>query len=165
MTVQDTATVQLQDPMSLLQWLASNAEGFQRNSEKLRKESRERWTAYANHDRQVQTLNAQIEDKNSQITALQGQVEELEAQRHEQQKKKEMHAAEAKQLEERAQVPETAAADIQAAIPVLKQAIGNPNGNGQVPADPTADDPRINQSVANLIRIHDEDPAGEAGAA
>jgi TolA-binding protein len=168
------ATLNLQDPKSFINWLSSNADGFQLTSEKLREKSREHWTAAAEHDRQAQALDAQIEQVRGQLDKLAKQIDELAAQREAEQQKQKMRAAEATQFDDRAQNSENAAADIHASIPVLQQAMDNANGNGQappttptpgtapmpvVPVDPT--DERIDKSLANMDAARAELPADQ----
>ena len=89
---------------------------------------------------------------------------------------KDIRLAEAKQVEDRAQFHEDRAADLwesMTALPPSNNTDARPSaesGQGAAgPAGPTkvdlAEDLRLDQGVANLMRIHDEDPAGEPGAA
>lgn len=151
------ATLNLQDAPAYIAWLASNADGFHANGEQLREKSRELWAAAAEHDRQAQTLDGQIKE-------LKGQLKELEARREAERQAKEMRAAEAKQLDDRAKNSENAAADIQASIPVIQQAVAN--GSGQSPTDTAIDlDPketaRIDKSLAAIDAAHAELPADQ----
>ena len=147
----------LQDPDAYIAWLATNADGFQRNGEQLREQSRQVWTAAAEHDRNVQALDGQIKD-------VKDQLQELEAKRENERQAKEMRAAEAQQLDERAQNSENAAADIQASIPVIQQAVAN--GSGQSPTDTAIDlDPkdaaRIDGAISRIDALRAELPADQ----
>lgn len=148
------ATLNLQDPKSFINWLSSNADGFQLNSEKLREKSREHWTAAAEHDRKAQALDAQIEQVRGQLDKLAKQIDELAGQREAEQQKQKMCAAEATQFDDLAQNSENAAADIHASIPVLQQAM---NGNGPQSPDTTLVDldpteaARIDGSINRMI--------------
>jgi len=150
-------TLNLQDPDAYIAWLATNADGFQRNGEQLREQSRQVWTAAAEHDRNVQTLDGQIKD-------MQDQLKGLEAKREQERQAKEMRAAEAQQLDDRAQNSENAAADIQSSIPVIQQAVAN--GSGQSPTTTAIDlDPketaRIDKSLAAIDAARAELPADQ----
>lgn len=150
-------TLNLQDPDAYIAWLATNADGFQRNGEQLREQSRQKWTTAAEHDQNIQTLDGQIKE-------IQDQLKVLEAKRENERQAKEMRAAEAQQLDDRAQNSENAAADIQASIPVIRQAVAN--GSGQSPTDTAIDlDPketaRIDKSLAAIDAARAELPADQ----
>lgn len=84
--------------------------------------------------------------------------------------------AEAAKIEDRAQFHEDRAADLwdaMTALPASSNSDARPSVEpGQPEADPAgptkvdlAEDRRLDEGVANLIRHHEEDPAGEAGSA
>lgn len=80
---------------------------------------------------------------------------------------KEAKLSDAKKATGRVQFHEDRAADLRAAMKTLPSARV---GHGEVdPTGPTrrdlSEDLRLDEGVANLMRHHDEDPAGEAGAA
>jgi hypothetical protein len=89
---------------------------------------------------------------------------------------KDSRFGEAQQIEERAQFHEDRAADLWDAMTALPPSNGTAPQPSAAPALPEVDpagptkvdlaeDQRLDEGVANLMRIHDEDPAGEAGAA
>jgi seryl-tRNA synthetase len=158
------ATLNLQDPQSFINWLASNAEGFQENAKQNRENARAIWAAAAKHDRNEKAVVARMGEKQAELDALAKELDELRAERESERQQKEMRAAEAKQVEERAQNSENAAADIHASIPVIQQAVAN--GSSQSPTTTAIDlDPketaRIEGALSRIDAAHAELPADQ----